>query len=135
MISAPILTYPRPEKQFILDTDKSNFGIEAVIVDGKERVIIAYGSQSLSRAERRYCVTRQELLAVVHFVKHYRHYMYGSHFIIRTDHGSLCWLYNFKEPEDQTARWLETLGMYDFKIIHRPGRQHSNADALSRLPC
>ena len=80
-------------------------------------------------------MTRRKLLAVVHFVKHYRHYLYGSHFIIRTDHGSLRWLYNFKEPEGQIARWLETLGMYDFKIIHRPGRQHSNADALSRLSC
>ena len=109
LISAPILTYPHAEKQFILDTDVSNLGIGAVlsqIVDDKESVI-AYGSWSLSRAERRYCVTRRELLAVVHFVKHYRHYLYGRHFIIRTDHGSLRWLYNFKEPEGQIARWLE----------------------------
>ncbi|XP_071177861.1 uncharacterized protein [Mytilus edulis] len=51
------------------------------------------------------------------------------------NHGSLRWFVNFKNPEGQLARWLETLGAYDFQIIHRPGRIHSNTDALSRRPC
>ena len=134
---APILAYPRPECQFTLDTDASDTGIGAVlsqIIDGEEHVI-AYASRSLSKPERRYCVTRRELLAVVHFVKYFRHFLYGSHFVIRTDHGSLRWLYNFKEPEGQIARWMETLAMYDFEIRHRPGKMHGNADALSRRPC
>ena len=132
-----MLAYPRPECQFILDTDACDIGIGAVLsqlIEGDERVI-AYASRSLSKPERRYCVTRKELLAVVHFIKHFRHFLYGSHFVIRTDHGSLRWLYNFKEPEGQIARWLETLSMYDFEIRHRPGRLHKNADALSRRPC
>ncbi len=41
----------------------------------------------------------------------------------------------FKEPVDQMARWLEILSQFDFKIEHRAGKNHSNADALSRLPC
>ena len=86
-----------------MDTDASDTGIGAVlsqIIDGEEHVI-AYASRSLSKPERRYCVTRRELLAVVHFVKYFRHFLYGSHFVIRTDHGSLRRLYNFKEPEGQ----------------------------------
>lgn len=55
--------------------------------------------------------------------------------MVRSDHGSLRWLFNFKNPEGQLARWLETLSAFDFKIQHRPGLQHKNADALSRLPC
>ena len=39
---------------------------------------------------------------------------------------------NFKNPEGQLARWLEILSM---KIEHRPGRQHKNADGLSKIPC
>ena len=115
LTEAPVLAYPRPECQFILDTDACDIGIGAVLsqlVDGEERVI-AYASRSLSKPERRYCVTRKELLAVVHFVKHFRHFLYGSHFVICTDHGSLRWLYNFKEPEGQIARWLETLSTTD----------------------
>jgi hypothetical protein len=54
---------------------------------------------------------------------------------VRTDHGSLRWLLNFKNPEGQLARWLRVLNSYDMTIVHRPGRQHRNADALSRIPC
>ena len=137
LMSPPVLDYPDPEKTFILDTDASDVGIGAVLsqeTDGHERVI-AYGSRVLTKPERRYCVTRRELLAVVHFVKTFRHYLIGKKFILRSDHASLRWLRSFKEPEGQVARWLETLDSYDFELVHRPGRKHVNADALSRGPC
>ena len=96
---------------------------------------MAYASCTLSQAERKYCVTRKELLAVVTFIKHFRPYLLGRHFTLRTDHGSLTWLARFKEPEGQLARWLKKLQEYDFYILHRSGKCHGNADALSRLPC
>ena len=104
------------------------------VQEGKERVI-AYGSKVLSKAERNYCVTRRELLAVVTYLKHYKQYLYGRHVKVRTDHGALRWLTNFKLPEGQLARWLEVIAAYDIEIIHRAGRSHGNADALSRRPC
>lgn len=137
LTSAPILTYPDPDEEFILDTDASDQGIGAVLsqtINGEEKVI-AYGSRVLTKQEKRYCVTRKELLAVVHFVKAYRHYLVGRKFTLRTDHASLRWLRSFKEPEGQVARWLETLDTYDFDLVHRPGKKHINADALSRGPC
>ena len=42
---------------------------------------------------------------------------------------------NFKNPEGQTARWLEYLQTYDFDVCHRRGKSHINADSLSRRPC
>ncbi len=101
---------------------------------GEERVI-AYASRALSKPERNYCVTRREFLATVYFTKHFRLYLLGQPFTLRTDHGLLTWLRNFKEPDGQLARWLEHLQQFDFEIIHRQGRQHQNADALSRHPC
>ena len=97
--------------------------------------MIAYASKSFTKSERNYCVTRRELLAVVFFVKHFKDYLYGKRYKLRTDHASLKWLFCFIEPEDQIARWLEMLGSYEFDIQHRAGKLHSNADALSRLPC
>ena len=136
--TAPVLAHPDFSRSFILDTDASNTGIGAVLsqIDdsGKERVV-AYGSRVLSKPERRYCVTRRELLAVVYFTRQFRPYLAGRRFTLRTDHGSLTWLRNFKEPEGQLARWLERLQEFDFGIEHRRGRKHTNADALSRLPC
>lgn len=102
--------------------------------EGKERVI-AYASMVLSKSERQYCVTRKELLAVVYFTKYFKHYLYGRKFILRTDHSSLSWLTTFKNPEGQLAWWLEVLSTYNMEIQHRPGKQHLNADALSRLTC
>ena len=138
LVSAPILAFPDHRKQFILDTDASDTGVGGVLsqldCDGQERVI-SYASRVLSKAERRYCVTRRELLAVVTFTQHFRPYLFGKKFTLRTDHGSLKWLRNFKEPEGQLARWLEKLEEYDFDVVHRQGLKHGNADALSRLPC
>ena len=138
LMTSPILAHPDWSKSFILDTDASDCGIGAVLSqvnsDGSE-CVIAYASRSLSRQEQRYCVTRRELLAVVEFVKHFREYLLGRRFTLRTDHGSLVWLKNFKEPEGQLARWLERLEEYDFTVVHRQGSLHNNADALSRIPC
>ena len=136
LTSSPVLVFPDFSLEFIVDTDACGEGCGAVLsqlVDGKEHAI-AYMSKKFKKAERRYSVTRMELLAVVTAVKHFQHYLFGRRFRVRTDHGSLRWLLNFKDAEGQMARWLETLGMFDFCIEHRPGRQHRNADALSRRP-
>ena len=137
LVSAPILAYPKIGEPFILDTDASKFGIGAVLSqeqDGLERVI-AYASRTLSKPEQNYCVTRRELLAIVNFLKHFRHYLYGQDVLVRTDHGALRWLLNFRNPEGQIARWLEVISQYRLTLQHRPGRVHSNADSLSRHPC
>ena len=137
LISAPVLSYPQEEGQFVMDTDASAFAIGCVlsqVQDGEEKVV-AYGSKSLSRPERNYCVTRRELLAIVVFLKKYRHYLGGRKVKVRTDHGSLRWLFNFKTPEGQLARWLEVLSSFDLEIEYRPGKRHQNADGLSRRPC
>ena len=79
-------------------------------------------------------ITRKELLAVVAFTQHFRTYLLGQPFKLRTDHGSLSWLCNFKDPTGQLARWLEQLQEFHFEVIHRKGLTHQNADALSRRP-
>ena len=51
--------------------------MESQLKDGVEHPV-AYTSRTLTKAERNYCVTRKELLAVVESVKHFRHYMARS---------------------------------------------------------
>ena len=46
----------------------------------------------------------------------------------------MAWLLRFKMIEDQLARWLEELSQYNMVIQHRPGKKHTNADDLSRIP-
>jgi hypothetical protein len=137
LVNSPILGLPLEDIPFILDTDASDCSTGAVlsqIVDGQERVV-AYHSKTLNKSERNYCVTRRELLSVVRAVKQFHVYLLGRRFTLRTDHSSLQWLVNFREPEGQMCRWLQQLQGYDFEIQHRPGKIHGNADALSRRPC
>ena len=136
LMTAPVLAYPQMGGQFILDTDASNTGIGAVlsqVQDGEEKVV-GYASKTLSKTERNYCTTYKELLAVVKFCKHFKSYLWGQPFTVRTDHASLVWLINFKGAEGMLARWLSTLSEYQIEAIqHRPGIRHVNADVLSRM--
>ena len=138
------MAFPRFDEKdgiFILDTDSSDYAIGGCMsqmqwCDKAEAEVekpIAFASKSLEKSQRKYCTTRKELLAVLTFVQQFRHYLLGRQFLIRTDHSSLRWLMSFKSPTDQMARWLEVLSQYDFKIVHRAGRLHINADFLSRI--
>ena len=137
LTSAPILAYPNHSLPFLLDTDASGVGTGAVlsqIQDGHERVI-AYFSKMYTKEQRNYCVTRQELLAIINVVKHFRPLLFGREFTIRTDHASLPWLLRMPNPAGQLARWLEILTEYNFQLLHRKGLKHCNADGLSRQVC
>jgi len=89
----------------------------------------------MNAAQRGYCTTRREFLAVISALQHFRHYLLGNKVILRTDHHSHKWLQTFKRPEGILARWVETLAKFDFEIEHRPGRLHSNVDEVSRQFC
>ena len=69
---------------------------------------------------------------MITFLKHFRLYLLGHHFTLRTDHSSLQRIYSLKEPEGQRARWLEQIQEFDFEIVHRRGNCYKNADAFSR---
>ena len=136
LIEAPKLAHPKPgsNTELILDTDASGFalgGVLSQIVDGQEEPL-GFASKTLSRTQRNYCTTYRELLAVVEMTQHFRHYLWGRKFRIRTDHSSLRWLKNYRDADGMLARWLAKLQQYDFVIEHRPGAAHGNADGLSR---
>jgi len=137
LISSPVMAMLLDEGEYRLDTDASNLSIGAVlsqVQNGEERVI-AYGSRTLNSSEKNYCVTRRELLAIVYFTKQFRTYLLGNEFLLRTDHSALRWLKLTPEAIGQQARWLEKLEEYTFRIEHRPGNKHNNADGMSRIPC
>ena len=136
LIKAPVLAFPKEDLPYIVDTDASDYGIGGVLsqcIEGTEHVI-AYYSKSLNPAQQKYCTTRRELLAVVATLDHFKGYVWGPKFLVRTDHAALVWLKNLKNIQGMLARWLAKLQQFHFDIIHRPGAQHGNADGLSRCP-
>ena len=134
LLSAPILGFPTEEGRFVLDTDASLFAVGGVLnqIQNEEEVVIAYASCSLQISQCRYCTTRQEMLAAVVMCTHFRSYLRGSQFTLRTDHSSLRWLQKLKNEDGMLARWYLLLGQFSVTFEYRPGSQHANADGMSR---
>ena len=142
LISAPVMAFPQDKGMYILDTDASGYAIGGVLsqlqVDEngiEQERVIAYASRRLQGREQRYCARKRELLAIVHFVKHFDVYLRGPPIKIRTDHASLRYIKTLKELPDQFARWIMTLENYHYEIEIRKGVLHTNADTLSRYVC
>ena len=137
LATSPVLVHPDFDKPFILFTDASDVAVGAILAqhdDNKVDHPIAYYSKTLSKAERNYSVTERECLAVLLAIKQFRPFLYGTHFTVVTDHSSLKWLQQMKDPDGRLARWALKLQHHDFTIEHRAGAIHQNADGLSRLP-
>ena len=135
LLEAPVLGYPNDRDQYTLTIDASLTGIGAILKQkqGTEDRVIAYASKTLSRSQRNYSATKRELFAIVHFTHYFKNYLLGQHFLIRTDHRTLVWIYSFKEPDGMVARWIEKLGQFNFDIKHRARKKIPHADCLLRI--
>ena len=139
LLKAPILAFPdfdSPE-MFILDTDYSvETGTMGAVLsqrqEGKERPLI-YGSIKLTPAQRNFSAFKGELLTALTFITKFKWYLLARRFVLRTDCKGLLGIHKMDFPSGVEARWYATIANYDFKIIHRAGKDHGNADSLSRL--
>ena len=77
LMETPALAYPNSEDLFFLNTDASNHAIGATLLQVPHEVerLIGFGSFVLDSAQRNNCTTRKELLAVVRFTRHFKHYL------------------------------------------------------------
>uniref|UniRef100_A0ABD2WL33 RNA-directed DNA polymerase n=2 Tax=Trichogramma kaykai TaxID=54128 RepID=A0ABD2WL33_9HYME len=135
MAEAPLLNCPNFKEKFIVQTDASDTGLGAVllqIIDGEERVL-EFASRVLSSAERNYTVTERECLGVIWAVRKFRQYIEGYEFTVVTDHASLRWLCNLRNPTGRLARWALELQGHLYKVEHRKGSLNHVLDALSRM--
>ena len=142
LTSDTLLVHYDQKKPVVLDCDASSYGLGAVIShiypDGTERPI-AYASRSMTQAEKNYSQIDREGLSIIFGVRKFKQYLLGRHFTLRTDHQPLVPIFGCKKGLPALAasrmhRWAETLMAYSFDIVHRQGKKHQNADALSRLP-
>ena len=134
-LSGPeIMAFPEKDGEYILDCDATDVGISGVlsqIQNGEERVI-SYGSRTLSKAAKNYCLTEKELLAIWYFVEYYIQFLLDVTFRVRSDHQALVWIFSFRELKGRVCRWLEILSAYSYTVEYRKGKNHIYADVMSR---
>ena len=94
--------------------------------------VIRYESRKLKEHEKNYATHDLELVATVHALKMWRHYLMGGRFELRTDHCGLKYLFYHPNQNARQARWMEFLCECDFEIKHIKGKENKVANALSR---
>ena len=136
LCQSPVLRHPDFEKEFILYTDASGYGIGAVLsqelTDGIHP--IAYASRSLKETELRYSATDREALGIFWAVNQFQEYLAGRHFTVYTDHKPLVVLMTQYHTNRRLTIISMRLAHLTFTIKYRPGSENVNADILSRYP-
>ena len=135
LINAPILIPFVSGKDYRLTTDASIAALGAVLErleNNKVIGVIGYFSKSVNKTQANYSIGEIELLAIIEALQHFRYYLHGHKFTIRTDHISLLSLRNKTEPSKRLTRWLDTLAEYDFDLEYIKGTNNFVADTLSR---
>lgn len=130
VMSEPVLSLPDVRKPFEVETDASDFALGGVLLqDGHP---VAFESRKLNGAERKYAAQEKELLAIVHCLRGWRHYLLGSKFIVRTDNTAASHFLTQPKLTGRQARWQEALAEFDVEFLHKSGASNRVADALSR---
>ncbi|KAH6817610.1 hypothetical protein C2S51_001213 [Perilla frutescens var. frutescens] len=130
IMSDPVLAFPDLTKPFVVETDASEFALGGVLTQGAHPV--AFESRKLKDVERHYPVHEKELLAIVHCLRQWRHYLLGFPFVVKTDNTAVSYFLTKPKLTAKQTRWQELLAEFNFSLEYRAGSSNHVADALSR---
>jgi hypothetical protein len=91
-----------------------------------------YESRKLKEHERHYVDHDLELLAIVHALNMWRHYLMGKRLELNTYHNGMKYLFGQPTLNSRQSRWLEFLSEYDFYIKHIKGKEKKVVNELDR---
>lgn len=130
LTSAPVLALPDFSKTFEIETYASAVGVGAVLM--QEGHPLAFLSKALGPRNRGLSTYEKECLAILLAIDHWRSYLQGAEFVIRTDQRSLIHLGDQKLATPWQQKALTKLMGLQYRLVYKKGSENSAADALSR---
>ena len=143
-----IISYPEFEKELIVGTDASKYGLGAILyqvegVCGKKlepeeilkspKKYLRFASRALTPSECNYGAPQRELLGVLFALKSFRPYLFGNQFRLFTDHKALTYMLERPKVSSVIYNWLDEILQYNFKMEHVPGILNALPDKMSRI--
>jgi hypothetical protein len=128
--TAPVLHLPDFSVPFVVDCDASGTGFDVVLHQNAGP--LAFFSRPFAARHLKVVAYERELIGLVQAVRHWRPYLWGHRFVVRTDHYALKYMLDQRLSTVPQHQWISKLFGYDFAVEYRPGRLNVVADALSR---
>ena len=88
-----------------MECDASGVGIGAVL--SQEKRPVAFFSEKLNEAKRKYSTYDKEFYAIVRALEHWRHYLVVAEFILHSDHEALKFIQGQHKLNPRHAKWVE----------------------------
>ena len=124
------MALPNFNKVFRVKCDASGNAIGVVL--SQEGKPIAFFSEKLNDAKRKYSMYDKEFYAIVQALKKWRHYFMPKDFVLYTNHKALQYLGSQHKLNQRHMKWVEYLQSFTFVIKHKSGVTNKVVDALSR---
>ena len=119
---------------FEVETDPSEVALAATL--NKNGKPVALFSRTLQGSELKHASIEKEAQAKVKAVRHWRHFLTGRHFILKTDQKSVSYMFDKRHKgkikNEKFLLWRLELYCLSFDIVYRPGRDNVPADTLSK---
>ena len=128
--AAPVLHLPDFSLPFVVDCDASGSGFGAVL--HQDGAPIAFFSRPFAARHLKVAAYERELIGLVQAVRHWRPYLWGRAFIVRTDHYALKYMLDQRLSTIPQHHWISKLFGFDFRVEYHFGKTNVVADALSR---
>ncbi|GJY98032.1 RNA-directed DNA polymerase [Tanacetum coccineum] len=127
---APVLALPIFDEVFQVECDAFGVCIGGVLSQNQRP--IAFFSEKLNDARRKYSTYDKEFYAIVRSLDTWRHYLLSNEFVLFSDHEALKFINGQHKLKPHHAKWVEFIQAFSFVIRHKVGSDNQVADALSR---
>jgi hypothetical protein len=126
----PVLALPDFVQPFVVECDASTHGFGAVLLQGQHPVL--FFSRPVAPRHQSLTAYKHKLIGLVLTVHHWRPYLWGRRFLVRTEHFSLKFLLDQRLTTIPQHHWVGKLLGFDFSVEYKAGSTNTVAGALSR---